>query len=111
MTEVDAGDPLDLALRYRALRARHPQLQVLGGCCGTDHRHVEAIARACVFVPTLPVAFRLESSDPWQRPLSNQTGQWGRGGIVQTPLHAPAERTQPSSARTYAVWVESGSIR
>ena len=48
MTALDAGDPRDLALRYRALRARHPQIQVLGGCCGTDHRHVEAIASECL---------------------------------------------------------------
>jgi len=48
MTELDAGDPQDLALHYRALRARHPEIQVLGGCCGTDHRHVEAIARECL---------------------------------------------------------------
>lgn len=52
MTELDAGDPRDLALHYRALRARHPQVQVLGGCCGTDHRHVEAIARECLLVRT-----------------------------------------------------------
>lgn len=50
MTTLDAGDPRDLALRYRALRTRHPQIQVLGGCCGTDHRHVEAIARECLLV-------------------------------------------------------------
>ena len=30
-----------------ARRARHP-LQHLGGCCGTDHRHVAAIAEACL---------------------------------------------------------------
>ena len=26
---------------------RHPQINVLGGCCGTDHRHIECIALAC----------------------------------------------------------------
>lgn len=45
-TELDAGDPLDLGARYRALRARLPGLAVVGGCCGTDHRHVEAICTA-----------------------------------------------------------------
>jgi hypothetical protein len=28
--------------------ARFPQLTILGGCCGTDERHVKQIARACV---------------------------------------------------------------
>ncbi len=44
--ELDAGDPDDLAARYVALRTRLPRLSVLGGCCGTDLRHVAAIARA-----------------------------------------------------------------
>ncbi len=46
-TELDAGDPIELAEHYRQLRRCHPQLQVLGGCCGTSHRHVDAIAMAC----------------------------------------------------------------
>jgi homocysteine S-methyltransferase len=46
MTELDEGDPADLAARYVALRDALPALQVIGGCCGTDDRHVEAIARA-----------------------------------------------------------------
>ena len=45
-TELDAGDPTDLAARYAALGRRLPALHVVGGCCGTDHRHVEAIANA-----------------------------------------------------------------
>lgn len=48
MTELDAGDPVDLGLRYRALRDKFPQITVLGGCCGTDHRHVQAIAQQCI---------------------------------------------------------------
>lgn len=47
MTELDEGDPEALARDYRALRDRHPQLTVLGGCCGTDHRHIAAVAEAC----------------------------------------------------------------
>jgi S-methylmethionine-dependent homocysteine/selenocysteine methylase len=47
-TELDAGNPLELGAQYRDLRRRFPHLNVLGGCCGTDHRHVEAIAQACV---------------------------------------------------------------
>jgi S-methylmethionine-dependent homocysteine/selenocysteine methylase len=47
-TELDPGDPEDLAGRYRALREHMTQLSVLGGCCGTDHRHIAAICEACV---------------------------------------------------------------
>jgi homocysteine S-methyltransferase len=47
-TELDEGDPLELAAQYLALRERLPNATVLGGCCGTDDRHVEAIAAACV---------------------------------------------------------------
>ena len=46
--ELDDGDPVELAGQYAALRDRHPHLEVLGGCCGTDTRHVRAIAAACV---------------------------------------------------------------
>jgi S-methylmethionine-dependent homocysteine/selenocysteine methylase len=46
-TELDDGDPVDLGARYASLRERLPQLSVLGGCCGTDHRHVAEIRNAC----------------------------------------------------------------
>lgn len=46
--ELDDGDPAELAAQYAALVSRHPHLRVLGGCCGTDARHVEAIARVCI---------------------------------------------------------------
>ena len=45
-TELDAGDPADLGARYAGLRASLPRLNVLGGCCGTDHRHVAAVCGA-----------------------------------------------------------------
>jgi homocysteine S-methyltransferase len=47
-TTLDAGDPIDLGRRYGALRQRFPTMRILGGCCGTDHRHVAAICEACV---------------------------------------------------------------
>jgi homocysteine S-methyltransferase len=46
-TELDAGSPIELGRQYRELLRNHRQINVLGGCCGTDHRHVAAIARAC----------------------------------------------------------------
>ena len=45
--ELDAGNPLELGGEYRDFRHNHPQITVLGGCCGTDHRHMESISLAC----------------------------------------------------------------
>jgi S-methylmethionine-dependent homocysteine/selenocysteine methylase len=45
--DLDEGNPVELGAEYRALVRRHPQINVLGGCCGTDRRHVEAICGAC----------------------------------------------------------------
>jgi len=45
-TDLDDGNPEELGAQYRALRPLLPQLAVVGGCCGTDHRHVGSICRA-----------------------------------------------------------------
>ena len=45
--DLDAGDPVELGHQYRELLRRHPQINVVGGCCGTDHRHVACIGEAC----------------------------------------------------------------
>jgi S-methylmethionine-dependent homocysteine/selenocysteine methylase len=44
--ELDEGDPADLGARYAGMRDQLPRLNVLGGCCGTDHRHIAAIRDA-----------------------------------------------------------------
>jgi S-methylmethionine-dependent homocysteine/selenocysteine methylase len=44
---LDEGNPVELGQDYAALRARCPWINVLGGCCGTDHRHIEHIWHAC----------------------------------------------------------------
>jgi homocysteine S-methyltransferase len=44
--ELDAGDPDELAAAHRALRPLLPAVTVVGGCCGTDDRHVAAVCRA-----------------------------------------------------------------
>jgi S-methylmethionine-dependent homocysteine/selenocysteine methylase len=46
--DLDIGNPVELGGDYRKLRTFLPHLTVLGGCCGTDHRHVEQICAACV---------------------------------------------------------------
>jgi S-methylmethionine-dependent homocysteine/selenocysteine methylase len=45
--ELDIGDPQELGGQYAELRRRFPHINVLGGCCGTDHRHVDCISTAC----------------------------------------------------------------
>lgn len=45
-TELDIGDPAELGEDYARLLRRFPQIAVVGGCCGTDHRHMRAIADA-----------------------------------------------------------------
>ena len=44
--ELDEGDPVALARDNAALRDKLPSIQLLGGCCGTDHRHVAQIIAA-----------------------------------------------------------------
>ena len=45
-TVLDDGDPEELAESYCRLQRLLPNLRVVSGCCGTDHRHVAAIGRA-----------------------------------------------------------------
>ena len=45
-TDLDDGNPEELGAQYRELRPLLPRLTVVGGCCGTDHRHVGSICRA-----------------------------------------------------------------
>ncbi len=47
-TELDDGDPKELASQLAQLRQQFPQLRVLGGCCGTDMRHMGHLAQALV---------------------------------------------------------------
>jgi homocysteine S-methyltransferase len=42
---LDPGDKYDLAKRYHELNNVLPNLKVVGGCCGTDHTHVEEICK------------------------------------------------------------------
>jgi S-methylmethionine-dependent homocysteine/selenocysteine methylase len=45
--ELDIGNPSELGADYRRLMTRLPRLNVMGGCCGTDARHITAIAESC----------------------------------------------------------------
>ena len=46
--ELDIGNPVELGVEHARLKKRFRDLNVMGGCCGTDHRHVEQIAKACL---------------------------------------------------------------
>jgi S-methylmethionine-dependent homocysteine/selenocysteine methylase len=41
---LDAGDPAEFGDLHRQLRTMFEQLTVFGGCCGTDVRHIRALA-------------------------------------------------------------------
>jgi homocysteine S-methyltransferase len=45
--ELDSGNPEEFGRQHAELRTRFPSITVMGGCCGTDHRHVEEISKAC----------------------------------------------------------------
>jgi S-methylmethionine-dependent homocysteine/selenocysteine methylase len=45
MTELDDGDPQEFGALYRQLGDLLPNLRLIGGCCGSDHRHVGEASR------------------------------------------------------------------
>lgn len=45
-TELDDGNPVELGADYALLQRMLPKATVFGGCCGTDHRHIEEISAA-----------------------------------------------------------------
>lgn len=47
-TELDAGNPKELGQQLAAIQTAFPHINVLGGCCGTDMRHLEEIAERSV---------------------------------------------------------------
>lgn len=48
---LDSGNAVELGTQYASLKKRFPNFNVLGGCCGTNHRHIEEIAKSCVSLP------------------------------------------------------------
>jgi S-methylmethionine-dependent homocysteine/selenocysteine methylase len=54
---LDEGNPVELGSHYRELKSKLRNLTVLGGCCGTDDRHIAAICKAC-----LPIWWTFQTS-------------------------------------------------
>ncbi|MCP4366661.1 MAG: homocysteine S-methyltransferase family protein [Deltaproteobacteria bacterium] len=48
--ELDDGNPVKLGRQSCELRSRLSNLNVLGGCCGIDHHHIEEICKASASV-------------------------------------------------------------
>jgi S-methylmethionine-dependent homocysteine/selenocysteine methylase len=46
-TEIDEGDPAELGQQHREILKTLTNVNILGGCCGTDERHIDAIFQAC----------------------------------------------------------------
>lgn len=44
--DLDDGDPAEWGAHLARLNSLFPRINVLGGCCGTDHRHVKELALA-----------------------------------------------------------------
>ena len=44
--ELDDGNPEEFGTQHRDLRSSFSHVNVIGGCCGTDHRHVENVCSA-----------------------------------------------------------------
>ena len=67
-TELDEGHPQELGEHYAELLRRFPHINALGGCCGTDHRHVECISASCRGASHTVGAQSLSNTLPCHRP-------------------------------------------
>ena len=46
--QLDDGNPVELGQQYKNLIASCEQINIFGGCCGTDHRHIDTICREVI---------------------------------------------------------------
>jgi len=44
--ELDDGNPVEFGEQFGVIHRHNPQINVLGGCCGTDHRHIGHICQS-----------------------------------------------------------------
>ena len=113
-TELDEGDPVDLGARHAALRDRLPTVTVLGGCCGTDARHVAAIISA--WSPELgSCECPLSTRSPTGRCRSAAAAVVGPSGVLAqygdaAQRFALASVTKPLVARAAQIAIEEGVV-
>ena len=46
--ELDAGDPIEFGQLMNEIHQSVPDVTILGGCCGTDIRHIREIVASCL---------------------------------------------------------------
>ena len=110
-TELDDGDPVDLGARYGRLREGLPQLNVLGGCCGTDHRHVAEIRNACLRLSgsrtpsgLLPAPLdRPDAAGLTVLPAAQRVGQGERSAIAAVRIRSSGTGHSRNSTSRIAV--------
>lgn len=83
--ELERGDADELAAVYSVLADKLPGLRVFGGCCGTNHRHVQAMAAALTM--TGRVASRV-------RRVAKDRSAEGRGLKAAVRRGSPAQATR-----------------
>ncbi len=55
-TELDDGNPIEFGQDYVRLNRVFRHLRVMGGCCGTDHRHIEEVCKSIAHSKQRPFA-------------------------------------------------------
>ena len=46
--QLDDGNPVELGQQYQSLITSCEQINIFGGCCGTDQRHIDTICREII---------------------------------------------------------------
>jgi S-methylmethionine-dependent homocysteine/selenocysteine methylase len=62
--ELDDGNPVEFGEQFGDIHRHNPQINVLGGCCGTDHRHIEHVCHSSKLAAQYPALHGLLSPGP-----------------------------------------------
>jgi S-methylmethionine-dependent homocysteine/selenocysteine methylase len=108
-TELDPGDPRELAGQYRDFAARLPWLNIFGGCCGSDLRHVTEIARPA---PRLTWAWGgLSPATPGESPSCRGRGRMDPRDTASSCLGSQANSGGPERIRTFDLCLRRAAER
>jgi S-methylmethionine-dependent homocysteine/selenocysteine methylase len=70
-TDLDTGNPIELGIEYAQVKRLLPNMNIVGGCCGTDHRHVDQMAHSCTGLIRRAGTIRRSYERHGQIPLSH----------------------------------------